>query len=423
NAVPAVPPIVAATPTPSDSEPPPPEPSPAVSPSETPAETTPATSQPSTTIPIRTPVPTAPQPYASADPGLKWLADNQEEDGHWDTKKWGGNGDYDPGICGLALLTFIRYENSENTGKYSKVVAKAVEWLSKQQDRKGNFAPRTTMYSHAIPTLALLELAAISKVPQTKEIAKKGFDYMLSARNDNKAWRYWPKDNDNDTSITTWCVMVLQAAENVGFEVPANAWAGVNNFLNEVTEPNTGEVGYTARPITDTTEQPYQRYSMTAPGMLCRLFLGVSKENSLIKNGLLILMENLPEWTQPGIGAQFYYYWFHGTHVMSRIEGDLWKKWGTRMRDTLVSHENATSGASYGSWDPSPSTHFCQMGGRVYATTLALLTLELCYSNGIPEAGSLKGSPNETPRGRPDITPTPGWLYGDDFPPRPAGSC
>ncbi|RKY21330.1 MAG: hypothetical protein DRP90_02360, partial [Planctomycetota bacterium] len=81
--------------------------------------------------------------------GLEWLADHQEPDGHWDTKKWGGNGDYDPGVCGLALFAFVCAGYTERSGKYRNVIRKAINWLADHQDAKGCFAPKTTMYSHA----------------------------------------------------------------------------------------------------------------------------------------------------------------------------------------------------------------------------------------------------------------------------------
>jgi len=45
----------------------------------------------------------------------------------------------------------------------------------------------------------------------------------------------------------------------------------------------------------------------------------------------------------------------------------------------LVKHQNLTPGELYGSWDPTTQTHFCQMGGRVYSTAMAVLTLEVYY--------------------------------------------
>ncbi len=311
--------------------------------------------------------------------GLKWLADHQEPDGHWDTKKWGGNGDYDPGVCGLALLAFAGAGHTERSGKYRNVVRKAIKWLADHQDAKGNFAPKTTMYSHAIPTLALLEEVGMAPVARTKAIAERGLRYMISVQNDYYAWRYWPKDGDNDTSVTTWCVMALKAGKIAGFDIPAGAWAGAKNFLDKVTEPNYGEVGYTARPIRGASDMPYQRYSMTACGLLCRLYLGVPRTDRLIKLGVQILMENLPEWNQPGINAPFYYYWYIGSLVLFQMEGDYWKKWDLKRRDMLVKHQNLTPGELYGSWDPTTQTHFCQMGGRVYSTAMAVLMLEMYY--------------------------------------------
>ncbi|MFA4987042.1 MAG: prenyltransferase/squalene oxidase repeat-containing protein [Candidatus Brocadiia bacterium] len=311
--------------------------------------------------------------------GLKWLADHQEADGHWDSSKWDGNGSSAVGITGLALLAFAGAGHTERSGKYSRVVRKAIEWLASQQDAKGNFAPGETMYSHAIPTLALLEEVAMAPVPRTQAIAKKGLDYIVSVQNDYKAWRCWPKDNENDTSVTTWCVMAMKAAKVAGYDVPQSAWAGAKNFLDEVTDPDSGEVGYISRPTKGTTVPLYERYSMTACGMFCRLYMGMSREDRLIKNGALILMENSPQWVQPGYDAQFSYYWYFGSLVLFQIEGDFWKKWNPLMRDMLISHQNMTPGELNGSWNPSQKTDFTGFGGRVYSTAMATLSLEVYY--------------------------------------------
>ena len=38
---------------------------------------------------------------------LRWLAENQEEDGRWDSRKHGAKGKFDTGNAGLALLCFL----------------------------------------------------------------------------------------------------------------------------------------------------------------------------------------------------------------------------------------------------------------------------------------------------------------------------
>ncbi|MFA4987041.1 MAG: hypothetical protein WC712_10685 [Candidatus Brocadiia bacterium] len=313
------------------------------------------------------------------DRGLKWLADHQEWDGHWSAAKWGGKSTDDAAITGLVLMAFDGAGQTERSGKYKRVVKDAIWWLHEQQDAKGNFAPGASMYSHAIPTIALLEETAMCPVPRTQTIAKKGLDYMLSVRNDNKAWRYWPKDGNNDVSVTTWCTIAMKAAKVAGCDIPANAWAGVRSFLDEVTDPDSGEVGYTMRPIKGSAELSYQRYAMTACGTLARLYMGVPRDDPLIRKGGVILMENLPQWNQPGFGAPHYNYWYFGSLVLFQLEGDLWKKWDRKLYDLLISHQNKVPGDLLGSWEPSPGTDCTGLGGRLYSTALAVLTLEIHY--------------------------------------------
>ena len=309
---------------------------------------------------------------------VPWIVAQQEIDGHWDATKWGGTREQNVGITGLVLLSLAGAGHNERSGKYKGVVSKAINWLAQQQDDKGSFAPKETMYSHAIVTLALLQEVDMCPVPATKAIAKRGLDYMLSVQTKQGAWGDKPNESDN-TSVTAWCVMALKTARVAGFDVPKDAWAGVSSYLDSVTDPDTGEVGYTMRPNKDASTPSYQKYSMTACGMLCRLYTGTPREDRLIRNGALILMENLPEWNQPGLDAPFYYYWYFGTLVMFQLEGDSWRKWNSKKRDMLVSHQDNTPGELKGSWDPSSKPDVTGFSGRVYSTAMAMLTLEIYY--------------------------------------------
>lgn len=319
---------------------------------------------------------------AAVQKGLEWLAQIQDKEGYWDALKFDGNKDYNVGITGLALLAFAGAGNTEKRGIYSENVRRAVAWLTSVQAQNGNLAQKTTMYSHAIATIALCELAAIENVPHTVNIALAAANYIVNNQNYYKAWRYWPKDGDNDTSVTSWCIDALSVSKYIGADIPAISFTGVKNFLDEVLSPTTGEYGYTARPTQGAgREMPYQRISMTACGLFCRLKLGSSLKDKTSQLSLGILTDNLPDWKQPGIagGTQFFYYWYFGTQVLFQVGGDSWTKWNSKVRDMLVQHQNLTPGELLGSWDPSQATHYCQMGGRVYSTTMAILTLETYY--------------------------------------------
>ncbi|MED5417605.1 MAG: hypothetical protein VYA27_02825, partial [Verrucomicrobiota bacterium] len=65
---------------------------------------------------------------------LRWLAENQEEDGRWDSKKHGAKGKFDTGNAGLALLCFFGWgARHDRDGEYRDHVQLALDYLLKIQ--------------------------------------------------------------------------------------------------------------------------------------------------------------------------------------------------------------------------------------------------------------------------------------------------
>ena len=58
------------------------------------------------------------------------------------------------------------------------------------------------------------------------------------------------------------------------------------------------------------------------------------------------------------------------------MQGEYWQKWNAAARDLLVETQH-TDGPLEGTWDPRDS--YEQQGGRLYATSLRLLMLEVYY--------------------------------------------
>lgn len=79
------------------------------------------------------------------------------------------------------------------------------------------------------------------------------------------------------------------------------------------------------------------------------------------------------------------YYWYYGTYALiHRYEQDSpkstadWKIWNAAMRKALVEHQSSENdGCARGSWGADDRWGF--EGGRIYATALNALTLEVCY--------------------------------------------
>src|SRR5690606_20895936 len=75
------------------------------------------------------------------------------------------------------------------------------------------------------------------------------------------------------------------------------------------------------------------------------------------------------------------YYNYYATQVVFQYtggEGPLWDRWNKKMRDTLVGSRDV-KGHARGSWAPQGGDHGRAKGGRLYATALNCMTLEVYY--------------------------------------------
>jgi len=116
---------------------------------------------------------------------------------------------------------------------------------------------------------------------------------------------------------------------------------------------------------------------MTAVSVLCRIFCGQKRTHKKIQQGVKILMDNLPDYNRPKNDKVNYYYWYYGTYAMFQVGGPKWKTWNKAMKKALIKTQRAGRICQDGSWDPVGE--WCVVGGRVYATAINALTLEIYY--------------------------------------------
>ena len=336
--------------------------------------------------------------------GLKWLADHQCEDGSWDTDGYekecarqgrpkddphgpcGTPGDMewtDPGNTGLCLLAFLGAGNTHRTGPYKDVVQKAIRYLKGIQSPDGCFGAKEGhyMYNHSIAGLAMAEAYALSgKSPLIRGHAQKGIDFIALAQNPGLAWRYSVKCGDNDTSVTGWVVMALKSAKVAGLEVPRECFTGALTWVDKVTDETYWKVGYRSKGdpgarLTAVKDKFEATEAMTAVGMISRVFLGAKRDDPALRGGAELLVDQVPEWNDEK-GTIDMYYWYYGTLAMFQVGGSHWKKWNEAMKGALVDTQRSEGGAS-GSWDPIGA--WGGPGGRVYSTSINVLSLEIYY--------------------------------------------
>jgi hypothetical protein len=334
---------------------------------------------------------------------LKWLAEHQDvdADGRWDCDDFmkhdpaddrcdgAGGALHDVGVTGLALLAFLGADYTDRgTHRFAKHVRMGLRYLMQSQEPDGCIGSRAShsfMYSHAIATLALSEAYWMTRNPRYKKPAQDALNFIGAARNPYLAWRYSPRGGENDTSITGWCVMAMKSGKYAGLEVDPDAFEGARVWIEKMTEPNFGQVGYTspggppARPPGKQDSFPSEKsQSMTAVGILTRIFLGEDPRTSdMIRKGADLCVGQLPTWN-PEDGSIDMYYWYYGTLAIFQVGGAPWRKWNTAMVDAIVDHQHVKdSGSRTGSWDPIGC--WGDDGGRVYSTAMLAMCLEVYY--------------------------------------------
>jgi squalene cyclase len=194
---------------------------------------------------------------------LEWLKNHQSPDGHWDSDGFSemckkntcdgpGSGVHDVGMTGLALLCFLGAGETHEGGPYKNTVKNGLKYLIEVQDDDGCFGPRSGtqfLYNHACAALAMAEAFGMTGAKPFREPAQKGIFFIQRAQNPYNAWRYaYPPDGDNDTSVTGWMVMVLKSGKLSELDVDQAAFANAMNWINEMTDSNTGRTGYTGTP-------------------------------------------------------------------------------------------------------------------------------------------------------------------------------
>jgi len=320
------------------------------------------------------------QSEAAVKLGLNWFAQHQHADGHWSLHQLdppekklpatsgAGGTQSDTAATGFGLLPFLASGHTHKAGDYQVTVSQAVRWLTEHQKPTGDLfvGPPSSahMYSHGIAAIALCEAYGLSQDAALREPAQRALSFIVASQNPaTGGWRYLPGEA-GDTSVVGWQVMALKSGEMAGLAVPAAALELANKWLASAagTGGSLGTFGY---------QGPGGSPAMTAEGMLCRQFLGARRNEGQMRAGANYLLQNLP---QPG--RETSYYWYYATQVMYHMQGDYWTRWNEHLRDVLVASQ-IKDGHQAGTWDPQDQWE--QSAGRLYATSLRLLMLEVYY--------------------------------------------
>lgn len=332
---------------------------------------------------------------AAVELGLKWLAAHQLPDGSWDLNHQIGPGRFrqspDPGMgegkfgaTGLALLPFLGKGYTHMEGKYQGTVRNGLAYLIRSIKSEGvnggSFMDaRGNMYSHAICTICLCEAFGMTKDPKLREPSVAALRFIVHAQDPiGGGWRYAPQQA-GDTSAVGWQLMALKSGSMMGEQAPPFVFERTKKFLNFVQSGGGTRYGYTG-------PSEFPGRGTTSVGVLSRMYLGWNKDNETLKDAVAALSELGPDTRirEPGGtvdgGADAeanMYYNYYTTQIMRHYGGEPWEKWNETMREFLIKSQSK-EGYAEGSWFFA-NGHSSAVGGRLYTTAMAVMTLEVYY--------------------------------------------
>ena len=339
-----------------------------------------------------------PQSEEAVARGLRWLAAHQEDSGRMQF-------DHTQGPCGghcrhpgtdacstaataLALLPFLGAGQTHQEGEHQEVIHRGLLYLCKQmhlESRGGDFrTPAGNLYGQALATLVFCEAYAMTQDEELKKFAQAGLDFIVAAQHQGGGWRYEP-GAPGDTTVTGWQLMALKSGQLASLHVPQSTIYRAADFLDSVAARNGAFTG-----VLYGYQDSQPRLATTAIGLYSRMITGWHRSRPKLAEGAIYLAD-------VGPAEADMYFNYYATMVLHHFDGPQWPSWNEKLRQRLIA-EQAIEGHEAGSWY-YPHEH-SEVGGRLYNTCMALMTLEVYYRY-MP---LYQGSHSVALRGRP---PTP----------------
>ncbi len=312
---------------------------------------------------------------------LKWIADHQASNGGWSFAhsaicrgKCDGQGDLalaTNGATAMALLPFLGAGQTHLEGQYKETVHRGLAFLiNRMKVTTGRLPegswhePGGRMYSHGLAAITVCEAYAMTRDPDLLQPAQLSLNYLIASQDPRGGgWRYEPGQT-GDTSVAGWCVMALKSGKMGNLVIPESTFKGAKDFLDFVSTNKGAYYGYD-KPVAKLDG----REATTAVGLLCRMYMGWPKDSPGLTEGVKFLSNIGPR-------KDDLYYSYYGTQVMRHVGGPAWDKWNKKLRDELISSQES-AGHAAGSW--TASGRHAEKGGRLYATSLATMILEVYY--------------------------------------------
>lgn len=203
----------------------------------------------------------------TADAAADWLVRHQLDDGSWSGAAFdlacpdeadlcdglAGSAVHDVGVTALAALALLA--SPETAQRHADAVDRALDHLVARQDSDGHLSDPLIgdfTYDHALATLALARAIELDARDDLRPTVQAAVDAIARLRTPGSGWRYAEfhaamRRHRADTSVTTWMLAALRAAERVGVAVDDASLAAGLAFVVEMTDDDEERARQSAR--------------------------------------------------------------------------------------------------------------------------------------------------------------------------------
>jgi hypothetical protein len=296
---------------------------------------------------------------------LKYLSTRQQQDGAFSNSGYGRNA----AVVALAGMAWLAGGSTPGRGPYGEEVDRVSNYLLEHCEPSGFISVEGAqshgpMYEHGFATLFLSEVYGMSSRDDMRDKLARAVDLIVRTQNSEGGWRYQPRREDADISVTICQIMALRAARNAGLKVPNET---VDKCVDYVKRSQNADGGF--RYMLTPGESLFPR---SAAGVVALNSAGIY-EGREVERGLAYVDQFLPRAGAAGATVQdghFFYGHYYAIQAMWQAGGERWARWYPAIRDLLISRQQAD-----GSWlDPV---------GPEYGTAMAAIILQM-PDNSVP---------------------------------------
>jgi hypothetical protein len=298
-----------------------------------------------------------PETDKAIEAGLEFLKSQQNGDGSLGTGGYSRN----VAVCSLAGMAFMARGSTPDRGPYGAEVSRCLSFVLSNARADGFIvAPEAVshgpMYGHGFATLFLAEAYGMSDDRTLRQRLSRAVQLIISTQNDEGGWRYEPKRQDADISVTICQVMALRAARNAGIFVPNKTIDACTEYVRRSQNPDGGF----AYQLTESSESAFPR---SAAGIVALYNAGIY-EGDEIEKGLEYLSKHVPRSTVSSLEAHYFYGHYYAVQAMWQAGGEYWRQWYPAIHDVLLAKQRGD-----GAWFDAISPE--------YGTAMACIILQM----------------------------------------------